>query len=594
MSSSSFYKVQILRGAHPIFSRRIDAFEVPFTTPVAGTVQWDHALRLIVEREATDSALRVELGNEVVGHIDPGATDLHRHLGRPFRNELGESCLLLREVPPEEDPTGAAGREVARIRFQVQAREAVERDFGVMIRDLQQVHEGLARDVLSRGKISMGTDSATTSVLNPETALRTLESILERLREAVDDIARQPSTALVTSGARQWYRPGDRVDTRTVDSALRSGHSQFDRQGRLEKPGKVRIRRTVKSLDIPEHRLIAAGIRSLSRKARAVADHCSRMAQLIAQEKENWGEAGPEEESVFEQRDLPRMKVLRRQEEEALELAESFRRLLKRRQFLEQAAPPRRPFRSTPLFHGRTAYRRAYQALREARTEVGVLVDGDSVKLRYRSLPELYEYWCYIKTVSLLKETLGSPEAHGTFELIDEVYRPELKPGQRFLFRSPSHPTVEVVYNPSIPPWEQAVAQGEELGATLTRRPLRPDILISVRREGEPPHCLALDAKSTENFQAVEKWREMSDYSRQIFHVGSGTQPVRWVLLLHRDRDSGPITNLPPSYESPASGDGPVLIGGIPCIPEKLGAAPTHLLRAVRAFLGREGVPVGG
>ena len=265
-------------------------------------------------------------------------------------------------------------------------------------------------------------------------------------------------------------------------------------------------------------------------------------------------------------------------------MADDFQATLRRHPFLADAGQPRTDFGPTPAFLGRPAYREVYRALVRARQALGVVLDGDDVRIGHRSLPTLYEYWCFLRAVGHLQKRFGRTGSNLNFTLIDDIYRPDLAPGQQFRFEA-GDAKILATYEPEIRPWREAMERGERLGASLTRESLRPDITIEVARGSSPSAVLVLDAKSTDAF-TPRKFREMADYSRQVFDPRTGRQPIRQVFLLHRDRLAPNWENLPGylAGERPASPDAAIL-GAVGCVPDRMKETPGPLARVIDRFL---------
>jgi len=588
MNSSNCYRVQIMCGDRLAYEGKLDPFDLPFTAKEHLPVCWHEDVELAVSRDVPDQEARLKLGDEVVGHLPCGIKSIRRTLTMPFRSELGESPLSVEHKCGGDDEDGLAPsyEPVIRVIFQVRPKPEVYRDYMVMMGDLDSIHQGLAQDVISRGSIPRGVLHKAVTPLYPQAILETLETVHAKLSRAVANIAQQPSSVLVSERTYTSYRPGDRTDASTISSLARGSGGVSGR--RVTRLGRVWLRRSVIAQDIEEHRHIAHGIRSLANKAGELAGHCSKMAAFLDSTGSDWSSAPAGEQSVYEIRDLPRVQALTECADRTRVVQEAYRSLLSGHSFLKHAARPRTSFGPTPIFQGRAAYRQAYRALLEARNRLGILVDGERIRMHYRSLPALYEYWCFMKTYMHLRGCLGQSIPKDTFSIIDDVYCPELQGGQSFVFHPAPAVEVKITYTPSIHPWPTALRNRDEYGATLTSRPLRPDILLEVRREGSPPACMVLDAKSADVFDSYKRLRELSDYSRQVFHVPTGTQPIRYVCLLHRDRGSRRTDNIPQSLHSSVNAHNISFIGASPCVPEFIGQIPEDLARMLDLFLEQQ------
>jgi hypothetical protein len=590
MTTSSSFEIIVSDPERVLFSRSVDALAVPHVAAEPLSLEAAVAFSVRASRTAPDaSRLRLRLGTEIVAAAPGGSADCASGLRPWLRDEFGESRIVLERATKTDRFEVVFDLPVA-----VMPRPEVARDFRVMIEDLGAVHRGLAQDVVGRSMLRGSFVRGPVALLYPEVLVAQLEALLPRLEHSLELISRQPSVVLDRTRRGERYRGGARIDARSAATAARDPRTQQDGRGRLVSVGKLLLHGIVVSEDLPEHRHIAEALRRMALRADALAAHCDRAGDLLQAEQARWGQARLGRISVFEQRDLPRLQALRELASRARTLAESFHRLLTQHRFLAQASPPRTPFGPTPAFLGRAAYRAVYRVLLESRQWLGVLVDAEEARLYHRNLATLYEYWCFLRTVAYLRERFGSPETRQSFSLIDDIYRPELAPCQEFRFAIGREMIVVATYQPEFYPWREARTRGERYGASLTAYPLRPDITLEVTRPERPPVLLVLDAKSTDAFSAV-KLRDMADYSRQIIELETHRQPVRQVFLLHRDRETGTLCNLPGYLRSRQIDGQAMILGAVPCVPDCVGQTPPQLGLVIDRFLQvYAGVPPSG
>jgi hypothetical protein len=584
MTISSSFEIAIRSEDRPLFLKAVDALEIPLLVSELLPIRAEEPFAVSVRRTAGDvGRLRVRLGNEIIAEVPPRSASGETPLEAWLRNEFGDSRVVVeREVEAAADHFEV----LFEIGLAVAPRPEIARDFRVMIEDVAVIHQGLAHDVLGRGMHRGSFSADSVSLLHPEVMLRALAGLSQRFERVLAQIARQPSVTLNRSTQLAHYRGGDRCDARAVATAVRDPAARVRTDGRIAALGKVAVRSVVVSEDLPEHRHIAEGLRRLAARAEILARHCRRSADLLRIEEEHWGTRREGSRSVFEQRDLPRIQALEELAAAGRRVAGELQQLLQQHQFLAEAGSPRTRFGPTPAFLGRSAYRQAYRLLVEAKQLLGVLVDGEAARLYYRNLATLYEYWCFLRTVAYLRERLGPSQARQTFSLIDEIYRPELAPGQEFRFTLDNGAHVAAIYQPEIRPWKEATARGERYGATLTTQSLRPDILLSLERPDGPARMMVLDAKSTDVFYPM-KLRELTDYARQVLEPSTGRQPIREVFLLHRDRASWPLANLPGYFKGRSVEADAHILGAVPCVPERAGSTPEGLALLLDGFLAR-------
>jgi len=591
MTSSSSFEIALALDGEEVYGACRERAAAPGDPDVSFDVDAKSSIAITVGRTRTVGRLRVRLGNEILSVAGEGVAELRPAAQPWFLNEFGEGLLVVEEErDPAEDPYAEAPFvPLFRILFRVRARPRVERDYRVMLEELERVHVAIAGDVLGRTHIPRERGVSGARPLHASELVGELEGIERRLSAAVDRIARQPSTALARERRQSRWRPGDRADRGLVAALARAG---------VQPPGAgvaassttvlpvLRVQRPVSTTDIPEHRHIAEGLRFLARRAARIADRCRATASSYRAAEARWGRRGMATSSAFEERDLPRAWAMDELAERSDRLAAAFRFLLDRSAFLARAGPPRTAFGPTPLFLNRPAYREAYLALRTARDQLGMLVDAGSVSMSLRNLATLYEYWCFIRVVESVRRrfgpVVGEADDLSFAQVYDDVYRPELRPGQRVEFDGGVLGRVVVLYEPDFLPVRAAREKGVRYAASLTRSPLRPDIVVEVDR-GDASHLLLLDAKSTDAF-TMDHLRSIVDYLIQIHETRTGRQPARQLFLLHRDSKASVACSLPGYLAGRTAGTDALIKGALPASPSRVGADLSELENVLDRF----------
>jgi hypothetical protein len=478
--------------------------------------------------------MRLRLGPETVAIMPQSFDGLLLDLTPHLRARLGVEALVL-----EADRDGA-WVPAAVLVVTLEGSPELHAVFDAIIADLEAVHVGLARDILAAA--DRATTPADARIFQPEAERSALEAIYAELAGALSSIGVQPATRLARRTVVTRWRAGDRMDARAAGYLARAGDVAWS-DGQPVRVGRVPVLRRDLTTDLEEHRHIRAGLVRLSRRATALATGCYRAASLLREEKERWGRQGPSE-SVFSQRYLPRVERLEELGREAETLASRFEDLADGVPFLAGLPRPRTRFGPTPVFRGRRGYRQAYGVLSRLFRERSAQVNALELRVRYRSLDVLYEYWTFVKAVEACVDQLGPPTSGTAFQLVDEVYRPDLAPGQSFEWiRITDGTRVRLFYEPDIPP------RGGRPGslpwrAALTNEPLRPDAVLVVERPGAPARALVLDAKNTPHFTR-DRLFSVSDYRTLIHEPDTGRQPVRQLFLVHRDANQPLISTLP-------------------------------------------------
>lgn len=590
MTSSSSFEIALTANGEEVLRLERDRMRSPGDPDVALEVDASSQLALTVGRVDAARRLRVRLGFETLAAAGEGIALLRTQPAPWFLNEFGESLLAVEE---EADSGEGADDEAPfvplfRILFQVRARPEVERDYRVMLEELERVHVALASDILGRTQVRRGFGPAGVRPLHAPELVRELENAERRLAAALAVIARQPSTALARERRASRWRPGDRTDSRLVAALAQAGvvppNAGVPVRSAASLPV-LRVQRAVSTTDIPEHRHLAEGLRALSRRAARVADRCRMTASTYRAAEARWGRRAGKEGSVFEERDLPRARVMDELAGRSERLATAFAGLLARSDFLKEAGFPRTAFGPTPLFLNRPAYREAYEALRDVSGPLGLLVDTGRVEMSLRNLATLYEYWCFIRVVESLRTRFGPAVGdHGQAiaEVYDDIYRPDLLPGQTIEFDGGKLGRVAVRYEPDFLPVRDARAHGARFAASLTATALRPDIVVEVTR-GSESWLLLLDAKSTDAF-TMEHLRSVADYLIQIHETGGGRQPARQLFLMHRDARARPACSLPGYLDGRTPGTEALVKGAVPAVPAQVGGELPHIENVLGRF----------
>jgi len=439
-----------------------------------------------------------------------------------------------------------------------------------MFEDVISFHEGLVQDVVGRAWVSQDLLKTHLSRLQPLTLINYLKELYEKLRQTILRISRQPSTRLIRRSEVVRYRGGELLDAASVSSIARWSETEIDENGQLQRIGRVRVRKHTLTEDLSEHRHIAAEIRRLSRKAFELSKHCRTLAALLQKEKAFWGREKSGNPSIFQEYYMPRIDAYEALSNEAHLMSRRFNELLTRFSFLRNLSKPRTIFGPTPIFMGRPDYRKIYHLLLQTRKQFGILLHQDAMLLQYRDFPTLYEVWCLVQIIRYLQQRFGSVSSLPSISEVNDIYLPTVEEEQTFLFKVSRNIELALTYQHQFLPWRQASKKGERWGASFSSEPLRPDITLTIHKMHQPPVILVIDAKSTDYFRPI-RFREMADYSRQVFDLRDGSLPIKQVFLLHRDRTPRSphnMTNIPSYLIDKETPKDTFILGAIPLLPE--------------------------
>lgn len=556
MTISSSSELVLLSGAREL--ARAGLGDDPSDWPVDIEIDADQAesLRVVVRRLQKDARpAQVRLGDLELFMMPTGVVEQEHSLAL-LAEEYGDTTITYRHVGDEEwniAPRLSIGLSIRGKRETVELHERI-------VREIEAAHIGLAQDVFARTAHRTAVQAA---ILRPEIEIERLEKSAAEIERALEKIGDQPSQALVRK--KTFGRPRDAADLMAIGLhriALRRDRSSGRIVPDSTEPGW--LDRTMPSTDIAEHRHVRRGLESIRRRASRVAEHCQSAVAAYARERARWGERGFE--SKFGGRIDALQRITRRAKETAVECA----RIVDAFPFVATAGDVRGRLEPTPIFVNRAGYREAFDVLRRMESSGPLVAEGDDIRLRFRSFPTLFEYWCFIGVVAIVREILGAPmrDDHG-FKVVDEVYRIELEPGQSFRFRSLRGAEVAVTYEPDIDP-ESSRDTKSRWRAAFAAAPLRPDILVTVERPDGRAAALCMDAKSTAHFD----WKRLfsadqTDYRTRVFDPATGDQPIKQLVFLHRDVGSGVILNLPGYLEGRTGSVESQILGGMAFLPDR-------------------------
>lgn len=575
MTSSSYFELVATQAQAPLVRWTVSRHDLPWKGALPHALRTDRPAQVQVTRSETSGRIRWRLGSDLVAVLGEGTLTAAVDVSNLLRDQCGEALFLVEGQLADEE-----WDILAEVAIPLMSPPEIVSLYDTIISDLESIHGGLARDILARTQ--RGAGRSPRPVFDPEVEHRRLADWQHRLSRALQRIRLQPSTTLVRERRQVRWRPGTVVENRSIADLPRDREARFEGR-RPVAIGRVLTRTPRLTSDIPEHRHLRSGVLALARRADVLAEGCQRAADLLAGEQRRWGLESGDRPSVYSERFAPRVDRLQRLQREGLALADGFRTLVRKHAFLASAGRPRTAFGPTPAFLARPAYRDAYEVLRDAWRDRGVRVFGHEVPVQFKSLDLLFEYWLYVKAAGLCTEILGQrPSGDGSFQLIHDLYRPELGPGQSFRWDLDGGVQVVLHYEPEFPPAWSSRQGPFGWRASLVGAPLRPDVLLSVLAPGRPPLALVLDAKNTSRFERSRLF-EISDYRTLVHDPVTGHQPIRQVILVHRDTRSGTHCSLPGYLEGRLQATvSNTIVGAVPLLP----AAEQELRRVLVRFMG--------
>lgn len=267
-------------------------------------------------------------------------------------------------------------------------RKLTRADFDGMVREI--LEDSFALFSLSgfRRSIARGTGGR----LPPIARLEFLRSRVEELEEAAQDVARNPRRMLSVEEASVPYHRAVRATGPEILRSFQSGRirSETVASGRLPAalrgrlPERIRLHRRRNSLDLPEHRQMAACLRSWQAWLNASASLLDRTAGSVDPESKRAGTAW----------------------------AGRCRRLSRRLGRLGDLAPFAEASDAEPrillssVFRNDPAYRRFYRLWQDMNLGIAA-VFGDFLGMPLARTFELYELWCFLRLVRAAADEYG-------------------------------------------------------------------------------------------------------------------------------------------------------------------------------------------
>lgn len=476
-----------------------------------------------------------------------------------LRGLYGELELRLTLAP---DDAETPSRYLS-LRFLAEGTPETRDAYETILADLERIQPRLLHEVGSSSAVRLNHEAR---FVDPEVEVRRLQTWTTTLTQAVERIDRRPFEAIAARRTFRAWTPGDELAGH-IEDILSAEGTRF-RGGRLLAIGAVEIRELEPSLDVPEHRHIAKGVHVLQARARSLEHWCTKALDAYETDRARWG-SGPG--SIDEQRNGPRRQQLRTYTRSARSVSAELAALAKRSRILRGASTVVTALRPTPLWLARPEYRQAYEVLRQVEDAGGSMLVGDEFRVRLRGLDQLFEYWCFTRCVLAVAGKLGRSVEGDAFELIDDVYRPDLEPGLCLHFRMDGDSVLSVAYEPGFPRVGSRSAPPYPVGSyrsSLGTGELRPDIVLRLDRPGARPRMLILDAKNKIQFHAEDLF-SASDYRTRIVDPDTGVQPARWMVYLHRDPAHALLENVPGLFAGAVGGWDNFYLAGICVLPDR-------------------------
>jgi PD-(D/E)XK nuclease superfamily/Domain of unknown function (DUF2357) len=410
--------------------------------------------------DATDSALLIDEA-ELEGLRPTGGAVARWRWAPGFHAGTAEAELRMPGQVPQRfevviDPDR---RKLTREYFDVMVREILDDTFALFT--LSSFHKSIARGAGNRPP--------------PIARLEFLRSRNAVLEETVQTIARAPRRTLMAEDAELPYHRAIRATGPEILRSMRSGRMLRESHGGPSRlpaalqgflPERIRVRQRRSSLDLPEHRQMAACLRAWSAWLANAAVMLARGSPPDDAELSNLQSAWS-----------ARCRRLSRRVGQLAELPP----------FAEAGdAPPQLILSS--LFRRDPAYRRFFRLWQDINLGIAA-VFGDFLQMPIARTFELYELWCFLRLVRAGVETWGTAglektdlfitDAAGGVTLKRDAVTVPVGAGWKLCFQKQYREF-----------WKEADGRGSY------SRVMVPDIVVAgAGEEGPPSRLIVLDAK---------------------------------------------------------------------------------------------------
>lgn len=348
------------------------------------------------------------------------------------------------------------------------------------------------------GKTGFGSVRGGRSSVAPAAIIARIRSALDQLAAALSEIARQPAYRLKTRRVREPAMHGQAVSDLTLEEAC------LDPGLAVMIGDRVHFREQVRefawqNFRLPENHTIADFLAFLRQQLGDL--RTALEGEMSWREAQRWARdrPGPDgQPSWWATEDRPRIEECGRIIRQAdLAVAEVNR--LAQYSFL----PPGRPLAVlppvTPLVRTHRAYAGAYRVIAEHFGGHRLRIDAAHLITRARSVPVLYEWWCALEVLRILRgcfESAGGASFGRRLETDQGRYVVDFATDQRIEFRDLGGRRVCFRYQPIYRP----VGPDEPYGLLGRGQMRTPDQAIEIFAAGEsavPEMIIILDAKYT-------------------------------------------------------------------------------------------------
>lgn len=456
--------------------------------------------------------------------------------GRLLRDWVGVTELQLLLAERGDWAVAASAKPVF-----IAAGKMAQDEFAALCEDVAAFSAAALLDVYGKTYFGLELEHRPGESAPVATAVR-IRQALDQLATALREIASQPAYRLRTTRVREPAIAEQGVSDLTLEEAC------LDPTVAVRHRGRIAFREQVREVaaphyNLPENRILSGFLHFLDAQ---LADLTGRLHVEIALRADRKAErhrpAGPGEKSWWEAEDLPRIVEMRR-------LLDQFRGLrtelarLRRYPFLPPGVELRDVPPSTPIIRSNRAYAAAYRVILAHFRAFRVRLDGGHLLTRGKSLPVLYEWWCALEVLRVLRESLtlaaDQPTGRGTLFQNRDTERAgfvvEFEADRAVDFEDGEGRLVRLRYVPSYR--REGESGGSAVGLLSPDFERTPDLALEVFAHGNrenpvPDLIVVLDAKYTTQPHARKLEEVRFKYDKiGVFETGRVLSRQVWAIV---------------------------------------------------------------
>jgi hypothetical protein len=490
------------------------------------------------EDPSGDVEFQVCIGDVSIGELLPegfpaGGVGMgeYRHwsgdVARFFESARGSTTVHVR--------TSLAGDAGIDIPMYVVPTKVSEEGYDAMTADIGRLSASLLLDLYgkSRSGRSLVRERTTAIVRSPEEELSLLAAIAPNLRRLLDAIAKRPASVVQrrTSARTCWgherFTPSMTRDLARTGVAPRAANF----------PATMECENAVESFDVPEHRITAAFVDLLIRRATLCRDAAATQANSILADRPYRDLQLGDGPSLFQSHDVPRITRLR----SASSLAQTIRAELRKARAIPILAESKpqlvRPRHG--VFQRSPEYRALDRLMQSYFARVPVAGDYARQPRTAKLTSVLFEQWCFLRLVEGFRRAgvLFMPWEDAMRRRAASQFMIDFDRGMSFIGEIDNGIRMRIRYQPWILGKAEAISLSESLyRGREGQAAWSPDFVIETQFATggiwQSRYILVLDAKYTRNIQP-RHWADTNKYEHIRSVAMPGRQVTKQLWLIH-------------------------------------------------------------